>query len=428
MTNIESLFDIPPEVRDEPVQIPDISYNDTEIIQNDYSGRELFAVAKNGKIQMWKADVLTEETKEGWKIIRATFGFTDGAKQTKDTHVKSGKNAGKKNQTTIEEQAYIKLEQMYQDRIKKNSMVWDIQDWITPKRPMLANAYHKRAKHLKHVKRWLIDRKLDGNRSYTFPDGSVNSKSGEPITPLKHIYEEHQKTFAKGHHKYGPIELDGEYYIHGVDLEDITSIVRKEKDEERSTELKLEYHVYDCFLPEHPNLNALERYEVLLDLFADCVLEHHKLSEKEIVENDYALIESIAKRYVAEGYEGAILRDVDGIYMHSKNISDRNDVLIKFKFMEDDEFFIINIIENDQEPGLPKFIIDLRNGNDCEVVMSGKKEHAKKYWEFKENYINNAWIKVQYQSWTKYGKLSFPVGLEVREGKVDEKGNFDPKY
>lgn len=102
--------------------------------------------------------------------------------------------------------------------------------------------------------------------------------------------------------------------------------------------------------------------------------------------------------------------------------------MLKYKFMEDDEFFILDIIENEQEPGLPKFIIDLRNGNTCEVVMSGKKELAKTYLENKEMYIQKAWIKVQYQSWTKYNKLSYPVGLEIREGKLDSNGNFDPTY
>ena len=166
-------------------------------------------------------------------------------------------------------------------------MVWDISEWVTPLRPQLASPYHKRKKHLSHVKAWLIDRKLDGNRAYTYADSSVQSKSGEPITPIKHLYEEHQKTFALGHHKYGEIHIDGEYYIHGVPLEDITSIIRKEKDEERSTDLLLEYHVYDCFFPEHPNLNALQRYEALQELFADNVnIHYHKLSEKEIVKND----------------------------------------------------------------------------------------------------------------------------------------------
>lgn len=427
--SIESLFDESPIVADAPAIIPNISYDDTEIAQRNYENRELYAVTKNNKIQMWKAIVKSEFTKEGWAIIEATFGFTDGAKQTKETYVKSGKNIGKKNETSLMEQTYIKLEQMYQDKIKKNSMVWDVSDWELPQRPMLATAYHKRAKYLKHVKKWMVDRKLDGNRSYTYADGSVQSKSGEVITPIKHIYEEHQKTFAKGHYKYGEMHIDGEYYIHGVPLEDITSIIRKEKDEERSTEILLQYHVYDCFFPEHPDLNALQRYEALQELFADFDnVEHHILSEKELVDNDEESLRKLAEKFVSEGYEGAMLRDVDGVYMHSKNNSDRNDVLIKFKFMFDDEFFILDIIENEQELGLPKFIIDLRNGNDCEVVMSGKKDSAKQYWLERDLYIKQAWITVQYQSFTKYGKLSFPVGKAIREGSVDSDGNFVPKY
>lgn len=212
--NLDELF---PDSEKSPLQ---------EAPQNEYAGRELYALAKNNKVQMWKAEVLEEQTKEGWYIVRATYGFTDGAKQTKDTTVKKGTNIGKVNEKTVFEQAYIKLDQLYQDRIKKKSMVWDIKDWVAPKRPQLADTFQKRKKYLSHVKEWLIDRKLDGNRAYTYVDGSVQSKSGEPITPIKHIYDEHIVTFGKGHHKYGEIHVDGEYYIHGIPLEDITSIIK----------------------------------------------------------------------------------------------------------------------------------------------------------------------------------------------------------
>ena len=111
-------------------------------------GKELYLVAENGKIQMWKAEVLTEKTKEGWGEIVATYGFTDGKLQTKSTFVKTGKNLGKKNETTIEQQTVLKCEQMYADKIKSKAMVFDINDWVRPMRPSLAMAYEKRKKHL----------------------------------------------------------------------------------------------------------------------------------------------------------------------------------------------------------------------------------------------------------------------------------------
>ncbi len=391
------------------------------------NGREMYAVAKNGKIQMWKGEILDTLTPEGWKIIRATYGFTDGAKQTKDTFVKSGKNTGKKNETTLDQQTQIKLEQMYADKMKKNSMVWDVKDFVAPKRPMLAQAYKNRFKHLNNVKSWLLDRKLDGNRAYTYTDGLIQSKSGEKTTPLSHIQQEHalMKQQCPLIEELG-IHLDGEYYLHGLDLTAITSIIRKKDDADRSTDTLLEYHVYDCFIPSQPELNALQRWEILKQVFDQIDVTFHKLSEKVVVENDKDLIDEIAVKFVEEGYEGAMLRDVDSPYMHSKNQTDRSDAMIKYKFMEDDEFQIVDIIENENEPGTPKFVIDLRNGNVNEVQMNGSKEASKEYLTNKHLYIGK-WLKTQYQTWTIYGKLSFAKGLEVRDGTVNEHG-FDPRF
>lgn len=428
--NLDDLFDEPPMKADAPAIIPDIFYDDyPDPDYQKYANNEIYSVAKTGKISMWKAEVLPESTEEGWCVVRATFGFTDGAKQTKDTLVKTGKNIGKKNATTVREQACVKLVQMYQDKIKKNSMVFDIKDWVKPSRPMLASTWKKRAKHLTKVRGWLIDRKLNGVRSYTYQDGSIQSKSGEPLTPFAHIFNEHKNSFALDT-EFGPIHIDGEMYLHGMPLEDINSLVSKEKDEDRSTDILLEYHIYNCFFPEHPEMSAEKRYKVLVELFAKYkdVLNFIKISEKEWIDNDVDLIDAKSRSYLTEKYEGGMLLDVDGPYTHSQKISDRNDYLIKYKFMEDDEFFILDIIENEQEPGVPKFIIDLRNGNNCEVVLCGEKDEAKKYWTNRELYIKLAWITVQYQEWTKYGRLSFPVGQSIREGNVDEDGNFVPKY
>lgn len=424
--NLDDLFDEPPMKADAPAVIPEISYDDSEIFNN----KELYALAKSGKTQMWKAEVLEESTEQGWRVIRATYGFTDGKKQTKDTFVKSGTNIGKKNEKTIDQQAFVKLSQMYEDRIKKNSMVWDIKDWVKPSRPMLSPTWKKRKKHLKHVKAWLIDRKYNGVRSYTYSDGSIQSKSGEPLTPFKHIAEEHKKTFFKGHPKYGKMDIDGEMFIFKMPLEDINSLVSKDKDEDRSTDILLEYHVYNCYFPDYPDMKAQYRYKILQEMFEEYEdeLKFIKLSEKQLIENDESVIEEISRGYLTEGFEGGMLLDVDGPYAHSQKSTDRTDYSIKFKFMEDEEFFIVDIIENDQEIGVPKFIIDLRNGNECEVVMSGEKEKAKVYWTDRDLYIKKAWITVQYQDWTKYGRLSFPVGLSIREGSIDEDGNFVPKY
>ena len=394
---------------------------------SEMAGRELYLEANNGKIQMWKAEIKEGLTEEGYVVITATYGMTDGKKQTKDTFVKSGKNVGKKNETTIDEQAILKLEQMYADKIKNKSMVFDMNDWVRPKRPSLAIAYHKRKKHLKHVKYWLADEKLDGNRAYEFANGKIQSKSGDETTPIKHIAKNTDELRKIAKEKNLPeIDLDGEYYLHGLPLQDITGISNTKKDEDRRTDVLLEYHIFDCFVPSEPLMSALDRYNLLLKLFEDVELEFLVLRRKQIIKNNEKDIKEFTSKCEKLGYEGSILRDPDAPYNHSKNPSDRNDSMIKDKNMKDDEFLIVDIIENENEVGIPKFIIQLPNGETNEVVMKGKKEDTKKFLVDKHLYIGK-YLKVQYQAYTKYGKLEFPVGLEVREGVMTEHG-FDGRF
>lgn len=387
-------------------------------------GKELYLVAENGKIQMWKAEVLTEKTKEGWGEIVATYGFTDGKLQTKSTFVKTGKNLGKKNETTIEQQTELKCEQMYADKIKSKAMVFDINDWVRPMRPSLAMAYEKRKKHLKHVDYWLADEKLDGNRAYEFNDRTWQSKSGDVITPLSHIKE--SIDLLRADNPDVVFDLDGENYLHGLDLQTITGICNTEDDDKRDKSILLEYHIFGIFFPNEPNLSAEERQNRLLAMFEGKEYPYLVLRKKIKLKNDEKLIYEYVKKCEDDGYEGAILLDPKAPYHHSKNTSDRNDSMIKAKNMLDQEFLIVDIVENENEVGIPKFIIELPDFTTNEVVMKGKKDDAKKYLTDKNLYIGK-YLKVQFQAWTKYGKLEFPVGLEVRVGKMTEFG-FDGKF
>lgn len=388
------------------------------------ANRELYLEASNGKIQMWKADVLTEKTKEGYVEILATYGFTNGKKSSKSTFIKAGKNIGKKNETTIESQAVLKLDQMYADKIKTKAMVFDMKDWVKPQRPSLAISYDKRKKYLQHVKYWLADEKLDGNRAYEFVDGSIQSKSGDVITPLSHIKAELDQ--LKAELGDDVVDFDGEYYLHGLDLQDITGIVNTENDSKRRTDVLLEYHIFGCFDPKRPDLSAEDRYEHLLKIFEGRTFKYLVLRKKIKLENDEAKIRVYVTECEKAGYEGAILLDPVEPYKHSKNPADRNDSMIKVKNMVDEEFLILDIIENENEVGVPKFIIELPDGQTNEVVMKGKKDDAKQYLINRDKYLGQ-YLKVQYQTYTKYGKLEFPVGLEIRVGKMTEHG-FDGKF
>ena len=100
--------------------------------------------------------------------------------------------------------------------------------------------------------------------------------------------------------------------------------------------------------------------------------------------------------------------------------------------MLDEEFLILDIIDSENEPGQPIFVVEVQKETEkdkpltCNVRMKGEKKENEKYLINKKDYINK-WLKVQYQTKSEYNIPLFPVGLEVREGTVID-GKFIPTF
>ena len=82
----------------------------------------------------------------------------------------------------------------------------------------------------------------------------------------------------------------------------------------------LSYTFFDCYDPNHPLLLQKDRKEILNRLFSTAVnsLDSLVLVESVVTYSDGDL-EELYKKYVNEGYEGAIIRKSDSIYEPSIN-------------------------------------------------------------------------------------------------------------
>ena len=132
-------------------------------------------------------------------------------------------------------------------------------------------------------------------------------------------------------------------------------------------------------------------------------------------------LESTFDKYIAEGYEGMMLRDSTEGY----KFGTRTNALQKYKKMHSEEFQIQDITDSPQD-NAPRFVCDLRNGNSVTVRLVGDKDDNMKYLENKEDYIGK-WMSVKYQAWTKTGSIQFPVGEGLREGNLIS-GEFVPSF
>ena len=214
--------------------------------------------------------------------------------------------------------------------------------------PMLAHMYDP------DKAKWpaYIQPKLDGVRCIITKDGAY-SRTGKEFKNIEHI-----KLFLNRFFKDFPeVVLDGELYNHELkdNFEKIISLVRKTKPtkEHRHEAVKLiQFHCYDILTPHHHNKWP---YSKRKDFLREFVPQGYTV---QLVPTAYVLNDRDAglhhKANLKAGYEGSILRSLNGIYKGTRSWD-----LMKFKDFEDAEAYIVGYEEGQgkREGTLGKFMM-----------------------------------------------------------------------
>jgi len=239
----------------------------------------IYKATKGGKTQEWTIEVVKNR-------YRTISGQTDGKKVVSEWTEVYGKNVGKANGTTDNEQALkeaeakrkLKLERGYFENIKHINKKQYFE-------PMLAGKWEDRKDKIQYP--IYSQPKLDGIRCIVTKDGMF-SRNGKEIISAPHIRESLDKLFKHEPHTI----LDGELYADKFanDFNAIVSLVKKTKptaDDLKQSAKNIEYHVYD--LPSVDGTfkeRCIELDEIALD-FPECV----KQVETHIVKNEDEVIE-----------------------------------------------------------------------------------------------------------------------------------------
>lgn len=249
-----------------------------------------------GAIQTWKVEV------EG-DSYRTHSGQLNGKIIISKWTVCSGKNLGKANETTAEEQALLEVDALYRKKMAQGQYETSIDDIDDTKyfKPMLARTFESSSFDLSEG--WHSQPKLDGIRCIATKDG-LFSRQGKPIISCEHISSDLSLFFSK----HPDAILDGELYADKLNdnFSKIVSLVRKQKPspkEKAETAKTIEYHVYD--FPTH-KVGFEQRYnelEKVLDLLGPSIqlVETTKIADRET-------LEELFSNYISAGYEGQILR------------------------------------------------------------------------------------------------------------------------
>ena len=353
----------------------------------------LYSKGKQGEIRSWRVST------EGGSII-VVHGRLNGVLQTVVKQAK-GKNIGRANETTPAVQAVLQAKSMHKKQMDKGyfSSVEEAETRILL-RPMLAAKFDEK-KH-KVLYPCSVQPKFDGNRCLCYwENGEIKLMSrGGKAYDVQHIADA-----CKNHLPKGKV-FDGELYIHGVALQDITGMIKKPKPES----VNLEYHIYDMFSTddlEKPWSDRLIELEAIWDGFSAInplkeVLTVGVSSEAQALQMEI--------EFVAEGFEGAIVRGEAAPYLLGK----RSDQLLKIKSFQDDEFRIVGFLEGEGKfEGCIIFECVTDSGRTFKAVPKGSLDQKRDWFEHGESYIGKL-LKVKYFQLTNDGIPQHPVGLTIR--------------
>ena len=379
---------------------------------------KLYKKTTTGAIQEWRISLYVID---GVATIISNYGQVDGKIQESREQVLVGKNIGKLNETTPIKQAGDQMFSDYKGKLKKG-YVEKIEDAQEGKIdaiieggvfPMLAHKFSEQGHKIKYPA--LAQPKLDGHRctSQNSDDGiTLWSRTRKPIKSSPHIIQE----LNKGLMIYGDVlvnRFDGELYNHDfhANFEELSSLIRQ--DEPKPGYENIQYHVYDFI---HPTLTNRERNEILQKFKSRFEGTPVHIVETLVVNDEDELMVAF-EHFLALGYEGCMVRNMDGLYVNKRSYD-----LLKIKEFDDSEFKIIGVKigTKGSMAGRAVFTCDVPalHGK-CEdptfdVKMKGNMDDLKRYADDPSLVIGKI-LTVKYQGFTKYGKPRFPVGLRFRE-------------
>jgi len=366
----------------------------------------LYKRSKTGGVLEWQIEVVDNQ-------FRTISGQQGGKSVTSEWTTCSGKNIGRANATTSEEQALSEAKANYKAKIDKERYFEDLSqiDSATFNSPMLAFEYEKVT-----TKRPLIfpaysQPKLDGMRCICRKDG-MWSRNGKPIVSAPHIRQILEPFFTMWN-----LELDGEIYNHKFkdNFNKLISLAKKTKptkeDLEESSKY-LQYWVYD-FRDSSGSSFTRDNFDLRLNFLIRYIAGKYepivrllwtdKVYNQEQLDKHY-------KEYRKDGFEGQMIRSAGGVYEFC-----RSNNLLKRKEMMDEEFIILDILEGQgNRSGIAGAMVFERNGNRFNSSIIGSHSYCRDLLLNKSDYIGKL-ATVKFQNLTPDGVPRFPEVMAIRD-------------
>lgn len=359
----------------------------------------LYKLDSKGKLRYWYAYA------DG-SLVTTASGIVgrEDTSEVDETYRAAGKNTGKKNATTPEQQAIKEVEALYEAKLKKKGYQQSInaaQNHV-PDGVQLAHDYTKK-KNKDKIKWGQVDGqvKLDGLRCRITLDREAGilrvwSRQNEHYVLPMTLYYDVLSVFRDN-----PFlnSLDGELYIHGVDMADIQSMVTDDEHPDRD---QLELWIYDTIEPDMPWYARRE----LINKIKPNTYQRIKVVESIPLDNVQDALQFLDNA-VAQGFEGIILRNWTGLYLCGKRSYD----LQKWKLFQDAEFMMTGI-EIDKR-GHAVGIYQTNAGKSFNARWKAPNAKRQHMADHPAGYVNKLWT-IRFQKYSLDGIPIFPVAIAIR--------------
>lgn len=349
----------------------------------------LYKIDSKGKVRIWS--VATEGS-----TYSVSHGLMGGAQQTTLVACEP-KNVGRSNETTGEQQAISESQGLWNKQKDRKGYTEQVPT-TQPNLPMLAHKYNDH----KHKVKWpcIAVQKIDGLRLIlTIKDGEVTttSRTGTTFTGLDHITKEYVG--------FDDVVIDGELYSRTLTFEQISSVVRKGDVNDPRME-SIFFYAFDII-----NEDTYHQRVIYLDTLVS------GLAYTEVVPwylvNSHEEVETKHKQFLAEGWEGTMVRNIDSLYQKNKRSYD----LLKHKSFLDSEFEVIGYKAGKGKfENVPIFLLRC-DGGEFEAVPKGDQALREDYLRNAESYIGSL-ATVRFFEYTTDGIPRFPVLVDFRSDGI----------
>ena len=341
---------------------------------------KLYSVDSKGKTRVVVFEVIKDTTILNSPIytIKRASGLLDG-KLTEQPEIIISSGKAKRSTT---EQMQLQLDSMIKEKKDKgykestDELGETKTDTSGKPKPMLAKDPKDKLDKIIAEKTAYCSTKLDGVRMMVGSDKQTISRGGGNYNiPAKMILND--PIFDDLHTRYPDALLDGELYVHGLPLEQISGDCRL-IDWNETRHSRLQFWVFDILIEDMIFEDRLKILKTFKSSDKIKIVEHVKVGSKKEIMN-------LHDKWISEGFEGAIWRDANECY----KIGGRGNMMLKIKLFQDSEFRVIGITRGLRDEDMV-FVCEMPDSDKTfEAKPVGTREQRLEYLNnFEEKYKN----------------------------------------